>query len=64
MNPLAQELIRQGLRWLGVWLMTTQKVPAEMAALVDDPQTAAFISGIVSYLIADVWWGSKKVAGK
>ena len=63
MNPLTMELIRQALRWVGVWLMTTGLVPAEVAALFDDPETAAFVAGVVSYALAETGWLASKVKG-
>jgi len=64
MHPLAMELIRQALRWLGVWLMTTGKVPAEIAALVDDAGTTEFVIGVVSYGLAEAGWLVAKMRGK
>lgn len=61
MDPLAQELIRQVLRWLGVWLMTTGWLPDQVAALVSDAGTTEFVIGAVSYAIAEGWWLKGKV---
>lgn len=61
MNPLAQELIRQVLRWLGVWLMTSGWLPADLAALVSDTGTTEFVIGAVSYAVAEGWWLKSKV---
>ena len=55
-NPLVLEFVRQALRWLGVWLMTTGILPPQLAELVDDPQTVAFVSGLLSYAIAEAGW--------
>lgn len=60
MTPLWHELIRQVLRWLGVWLMTAGWLPAPMAEMVSDVGTSEFVIGVVSYLIADVLWAAKK----
>lgn len=60
-NPIALEFIRQAMRWLGVWLMTTGILPPQLAALVDDPQTVAFVSGVASYAIAEAGWLVAKV---
>ena len=64
MHPLVMELVRQALRWLGVWLMTTGKVPAEVAALVDDAGTTEFVIGLISYGIAETGWLITKLHGK
>lgn len=64
MHPLAMELIRQALRWLGVWLMTAGVLPAELAAMVDDAGTTEFVIGVVSYGIAEAGWLAAKLRGK
>jgi hypothetical protein len=61
MSPLAMELIRQALRWIGVWLMTTNLLPPSVAELVDDPETVALVAGFVSYALAEIGWIGSKV---
>lgn len=56
MNPLIAELIRQALRWLGVYLMTAGWLPPELADMVSDTGTTEFVLGIVSYGLAEGWW--------
>lgn len=56
MTPFLAELIRQALRWLGVYLMTAGVLPPELAALVDDAGTTEFVIGAVSYALADGGW--------
>ncbi len=60
-NPFVLELVRQVLRWAGVWLMTTGILPPHLVELVDDPETAAFVSGMVSYALAEAGWITAKV---
>ena len=61
MNPLTAELIRQGLRLLGVWLMTLGWLPAPVAELVADSALSEFAIGLISYAIAEGWWGLTKL---
>ena len=63
MNPLLPELIRQALRWLGVWLMTAGILPPYLAELVSDAGTTEFVIGVVSYGIAELGWMAAKVRG-
>jgi hypothetical protein len=44
--------------------MTTGKVPAEVAALVDDAGTTEFVIGVVSYALAEAGWLVAKMRGK
>lgn len=60
MNPLWQELTRQALRWLGVWLMTSGYLPPQLAEMVSDAGTTEFVIGAISYAIAEGWWGLAK----
>lgn len=60
MNPLTAELIRQGLRLSGVWLMTVGWLPAPIAELLADRELSEFVIGLISYAIAEGWW----LAGK
>jgi hypothetical protein len=64
MHPLAMELIRQALRWLGLYLMTAGVLPADLAALVSDAGTTEFVIGTVSYAIAETGWLIAKFRGK
>ena len=61
MNPLLSELIRQGLRWLGVWLMTTGILPPYLAELVSDTGTTEFVIGAVAYALAETGWLASKI---
>lgn len=55
MNPLFLELVRQCLRWVGVWLMTVG-VPEEVASLTSRQDFIVFVAGLVSYAAADTGW--------
>lgn len=61
MNPLAAELIRQGLRLFGVWMMTVGWLPPAIAELVSDRALSEFVIGLISYGIAESWWGLTKI---
>jgi hypothetical protein len=61
-TPLAMELIRQVLRWIGVYLMTIG-LPGELGALFNDPATASLVAGGISYAIAETGWLAAKVKG-
>lgn len=61
MNPLTAELIRQGLRLAGVWLMTVGWLPAPIAELLADRELSEFVIGLISYAIAEGWWGLTKI---
>lgn len=54
-SPIAMELIRQGLRWSGVWLMTIG-VPESIAGLTTREDAAMGVVGFVMYLTADTGW--------
>lgn len=60
MTPLTAELIRQVLRWTGVWLMTAGWLPQPLADMVSDSATSEFVIGLVSYAIAEGWWLTAK----
>ena len=64
MHPVVMELIRQALRWAGIYLMTAGWLPPEMAALVDDAGTTEFVIGVVSYAIAEAGWLAAKLRAK
>lgn len=55
MNPLALEILRQVLRWLGVWLMTVG-VPEEIAGLTMHEDFVLAVAGAVMYAVADTGW--------
>ena len=55
MNPLLLELIRQALRWLGVWLMTIG-VPEGVANLTAHEDVIVGVAGFISYAVADGGW--------
>lgn len=54
-NALVLELIRQGLRWAGVWLMTIG-VPENIAGLTTHEDAVAAVAGAVMYAVADTGW--------
>ena len=56
MNPLFLELIRQGLRLLGVALMNIPWVPSSFVALTSNEEVILWAAGVVSYAIADTGW--------
>ena len=56
------ELLRQVLRWLGVYLATVG-LPEPLAALVSDPQTVSLVAAAISYGLADTGWLMKKIRG-
>ena len=64
MNALAMELIRQALRWAGVWLMTAGVLPQPVADLVSDAGTSEFVIGVVSYGVAELAWLWAKWRGR
>ena len=59
MNPLVLEIVRQGLRWLGVWLMTVG-IPEEIAGLTTHEDAVLGVAGFVMYLVADTGWLAAK----
>ena len=59
MNPLALEIARQVLRWLGVWLMTIG-VPENIAGLTSSEDAILGAAGLVMYLVADTGWLAAK----
>lgn len=60
MSPLALELLRQLLRWLGIWLVAAG-VPEPLARLLEHPEAAAFVGGLISIAIAETGWLIAKV---
>jgi hypothetical protein len=55
------EIVRQLLRLLGLLLVTTQWVPAPVAAALEHPETVAFVTGLISYALADTGWLMSKL---
>ena len=60
MNPAISELIRQGLRWFGVWSLTVG-APDWISQMLSDPEFANAVVGFGSYAIAEIWWAATKV---
>jgi len=58
-SPIAMELIRQALRWAGVWLMTIG-VPESIAGLTTREDAVMGVVGFIMYLTADTGWLSVK----
>jgi hypothetical protein len=59
MNPLFLELVRQVLRWGGVWLMTVG-VPESIAGLTANEDAVFGAAGLLMYLVADTGWLAAK----
>ena len=55
MNPLALELARQILRWIGVLLMTWG-VPESMVGLTAHEDLVMAVAGGIMYAVADTGW--------
>lgn len=55
------ELVRQALRLIAMLLVTTQWLPAPVASLLEHPDTAALVSGIIAYVLAETGWLASKV---
>ena len=58
-NPIVLEIVRQTLRWIGVWLMTVG-VPESIASLATHEDAVFGIAGFVMYLVADGGWIAAK----
>lgn len=54
-NALLLELVRQLLRWTGVWLMTLG-VPENIAGLTAHEDVIMGVVGFLMYLTADTGW--------
>ena len=54
-NALILELIRQAMRWLGVWAMTIG-VPENIANLTTHEDFIVGVAGFIMYAIADGGW--------
>ena len=59
MNPLVLEIVRQILRWAGVWLMTLG-VPESIAGLTANEDAVFGVAGLLMYLVADTGWLAAK----
>jgi len=59
MNPLLLEIVRQLLRWTGVWLMTVG-VPENIAGLTANEDAILGVAGLLMYLVADTGWLAAK----
>lgn len=59
MQPIVLEIVRQVLRWLGVWLMTIG-VPESIAGLTSHEDVIMGVVGFVMYAIADTGWIAAK----
>jgi hypothetical protein len=55
MTPLVLEIVRQVLRWAGVWLMTIG-LPDEVVALTANEDVIVGVAGFISYALADGGW--------
>ncbi len=58
-SPLFLELVRQFLRWLGVWLMTIG-VPESIAELTTHEDAVMAVIGAAMYATADTGWLATK----
>ena len=58
-NPLFLEIVRQVLRWAGVWLMTVG-VPESIAGLTVNEDAVLGVAGLLMYLVADTGWIAAK----
>jgi hypothetical protein len=58
---LNTEIIRQVLRLIGLVLVATNWLPAPVAALLEHPETVAFVTGMLSYALAETGWIASKV---
>ena len=54
-QSLVLELVRQFLRWLGVWAMTIG-VPESIAGLTTHEDAVVALTGLVMYALADTGW--------
>ena len=74
-SPLFLELVRQFMRWVGVWLMTIG-VPESIAGLTTREDAIMGVIGFFMYLTAEtgwlavkwkqfkVWWAKKSGRGR
>lgn len=58
-TPFFLELVRQFLRWVGVWLMTIG-IPENVAGLTAHEDAIMGVVGFVAYLVADGGWLAAK----
>jgi hypothetical protein len=54
-SPIFLELVRQFLRWVGVWLMTIG-VPESIVGLTANEDAVMGVVGFIMYLVADAGW--------
>ncbi len=54
-SPIFMELVRQFMRWAGVWLMTIG-VPENIAGLTTHEDAVMGVIGFAMYLVADTGW--------
>lgn len=62
MQPLAFELARQLLRWIGVYLVAAG-LPEPIAQLVAHPDVVAWVAGLITYAVAEAFWLMAKARG-
>lgn len=58
-SPFFLELVRQVLRWAGVWLMTIG-VPESIAGLTTHEDAIMGVVGLAMYAVADTGWLAAK----
>lgn len=60
-SPWFLELVRQFMRWVGVWLMTIG-VPESIASMTTHEDAIAGVVGFCLYVTADTGWLASKWA--
>lgn len=55
MTPFQLELLRQGMRLLGLFLVTVG-LPQPIADWVGEPETVNLVAGLIVYAMADTGW--------
>lgn len=55
LTPVVLEIVRQVLRWIGVWLMTVG-VPDELVGLTSNEDFIDGVTGFIMYALADAGW--------
>lgn len=58
-TPFFLEIVRQFMRWLGVWLMTIG-VPESIAGLTSHEDAIMGVVGFAMYAVADTGWLAAK----
>ncbi len=56
MNAVVLEIVRQFLRWLGLALINLPWVPDAFVALTGNEEVILWLTGLVSYALADTGW--------